>query len=92
MHVFVTGGTGTIGSAVVAELLTHGHTVLALARSGKSAQTLDDAGAAVLRGRLPRRWDATLAGRARLRRGHTLPPGPGVGAGRHVVARGRRRG
>ncbi|MBB5778699.1 SDR family oxidoreductase [Nonomuraea jabiensis] len=50
MHVFVTGGTGTIGSAVVAELLTHGHTVLALARSDKSAQALTDAGAQVLRG------------------------------------------
>ncbi|MBE3014049.1 SDR family oxidoreductase [Microbispora sp. NEAU-D428] len=52
MHVFVTGGTGTIGSAVVAELLANGHTVLALARSDKSAQALTDAGAQVLRGRL----------------------------------------
>ncbi|GAB3570868.1 SDR family oxidoreductase [Amycolatopsis endophytica] len=52
MHVFVTGGTGTIGSAVVAELIETGHTVLALARSDKSAQALTDAGAEVLRGQL----------------------------------------
>ncbi|SHH41377.1 Nucleoside-diphosphate-sugar epimerase [Jatrophihabitans endophyticus] len=52
MHVFVTGGTGTIGSAVVAELLTHDHTVLALARSERSARALTDAGAQVLRGGL----------------------------------------
>ncbi|EXU65997.1 3-beta hydroxysteroid dehydrogenase [Streptomyces sp. PRh5] len=52
MHVFVTGGTGTIGSAVVAELLGNGHTVLALARSDGSAQTLENAGAKVLRGEI----------------------------------------
>ncbi|MGZ2362324.1 SDR family oxidoreductase [Streptomyces sp. 372A] len=52
MHVFVTGGTGTIGSAVVTELLGSGHTVLALARSDGSAQVLERAGAKVLRGDL----------------------------------------
>ena len=52
MQVFVTGGTGTIGSAVVAELLGHGHTVLALARSDNSERTIKDAGAEVLRGGL----------------------------------------
>ncbi|MGH3377266.1 MAG: NAD(P)H-binding protein, partial [Actinoallomurus sp.] len=52
MHVFVTGGTGTIGSAVVAELLANGHTVLALARSDASAQTLENAGAKPLRGEI----------------------------------------
>ena len=52
MHVFVTGGTGTIGSAVVAELLGNGHTVLALARSDCSERTLKEAGAEVLRGGL----------------------------------------
>ena len=52
MHVFVTGGTGTIGSAVVAELLANGHTVLALARSDSSAQTLETPAPSVLRGGL----------------------------------------
>lgn len=52
MHVFVSGGTGTIGSAVIAELIRGGHTVLALARSEGSAQALASAGAAVLRGEL----------------------------------------
>ncbi|MDB4941149.1 MAG: NAD-dependent epimerase/dehydratase [Labilithrix sp.] len=52
MHVFVTGGTGTIGSAVITELLRGGHTVLALARSDSSARALQEAGAEVLRGDL----------------------------------------
>jgi nucleoside-diphosphate-sugar epimerase len=52
MHVFITGGTGTIGSAVVTELLGNGHTVLALARSDASAEVLESAGAKVLRGDL----------------------------------------
>jgi nucleoside-diphosphate-sugar epimerase len=52
MHVFVTGGTGLIGSAVVAELLGNGHTVLALARSDASAQAVEAAGGQALRGDL----------------------------------------
>jgi nucleoside-diphosphate-sugar epimerase len=52
MHVFVTGGSGLIGSAVVTELLGHGHTVLALARSDASALALKSAGAEPLRGDL----------------------------------------
>ena len=52
MRVFVTGGTGLIGSAVVAELLGHGHTVLALARSDASARAAQTAGAEPLPGGL----------------------------------------
>ena len=52
MKVLVTGGTGTIGGPVVAELLANGHTVLGLARSDKSADALTAAGAEVLRGEL----------------------------------------
>lgn len=52
MRVFVTGGTGLIGSAVVAELLAHDHTVLGLARAERSAAALREAGAEPLPGGL----------------------------------------
>jgi uncharacterized protein YbjT (DUF2867 family) len=52
MHVFITGGTGLIGSAVVAELRGNGHTVLVLARSDASALAVEAAGAEPLRGEL----------------------------------------
>jgi nucleoside-diphosphate-sugar epimerase len=52
MRVFITGGTGLIGSAVIAELLGHGHAVLALARSDSSAKALGKAGAESVRGDL----------------------------------------
>jgi uncharacterized protein YbjT (DUF2867 family) len=52
MQVFITGGTGLIGSAVVAELLGNGHAVLALARSDTSATALKTAGAQTIRGDL----------------------------------------
>src|SRR5579875_1184680 len=52
MKFFVTGGSGWIGSAVVAELLSTGHEVVGLARSDSSAAKLEAAGATVRRGDL----------------------------------------
>jgi nucleoside-diphosphate-sugar epimerase len=52
MHVFLTGGTGLIGTAVVAELIGHGHTVSVLARSDASAKVTEEAGAKPVRGSL----------------------------------------
>ena len=49
-RVFVTGGSGVIGAALVARLLERGDHVVALARSEDSARSLASAGAEVLRG------------------------------------------
>ena len=50
--VFVTGGSGFVGGALVSRLVSAGHAVRALARSDEAAAALADAGADPVRGDL----------------------------------------
>ena len=50
MRVFVTGGTGLIGSHVIAELRTHGHDVVALHRRGVDTLFLQENEAELVQG------------------------------------------
>jgi nucleoside-diphosphate-sugar epimerase len=52
MRIFITGGTGYVGSALVARFVTAGHEVSALARSPRSSAALTAAGAVPVRGEL----------------------------------------
>jgi nucleoside-diphosphate-sugar epimerase len=52
MKIFLTGGSGYIGRATIAEAVRRGHVVEALARNEKSAQAVADAGATAVQGSL----------------------------------------
>jgi nucleoside-diphosphate-sugar epimerase len=52
MHVFVTGGTGHIGSYIIPELIAAGHEVTGLARSDTAAAAISALGAKVRHGGL----------------------------------------
>ena len=62
MRVFVLGGTGSIGSAVVQALIRRGHDVLALARSDISAAKTNEVGATPILGDIaaPEPWTQRL--------------------------------
>ena len=73
MRVFVTGGTGVIGSALVTRLLERGDEVVALARSDAAARALAARGAQVVRGDGVRRGRALPAGWRAARSRSTSP-------------------
>lgn len=52
MHVFLTGATGWVGSAIVADLIAAGHQVTGLSRCAEKAAAIEAAGARGVRGSL----------------------------------------
>lgn len=91
MRVFVTGGSGFIGAAVVTELVRAGHRVVGLARSEESARTLAARGVEVVRASLSdvavlRAAAAHSDGVLHLAYGHGEPADEAVEADRRAIA------
>ncbi|MBD3664480.1 NAD-dependent epimerase/dehydratase family protein [Sulfitobacter aestuariivivens] len=63
MHIFLTGGTGTIGNAVLAQAIAANHRVTALVRSDTAAETVTTQGATALFGDIgdPNNWMTNAA-------------------------------
>lgn len=80
MNIFLTGGTGLVGSSVLRALLADGHTVRALARSDSSGEAVEAAGAQAVRGDLT---DTDLLAHEAEQAGgviHTASPGDATSA------------
>ncbi|MEM7170144.1 MAG: NAD-dependent epimerase/dehydratase family protein [Pseudomonadota bacterium] len=62
MRILMLGGTGSVGGAVLDELVSHGHFLIALARSNEAEQNVVARGAQALRGdiRQPNDWVPVL--------------------------------
>jgi nucleoside-diphosphate-sugar epimerase len=90
MRVFVTGGSGFIGAAVVAELARAGHRVVGLARSEQSARQLAGSGVEVVRASLSdvaalRSAAADSDGVIHLAYGHGEPADDAAAADRRAI-------
>jgi nucleoside-diphosphate-sugar epimerase len=85
MRIFVTGGSGYIGRAVVAELRHRGHHVAALARSDDAASTVRKLGAEVIHGSLDSLDVIDLAAREHNATVHIASPVPPDGVAREAT-------
>jgi nucleoside-diphosphate-sugar epimerase len=84
MRIFITGGSGYIGRAVVAELRRRGHHVAALARSDAAAATVRGLGAQAVHGSLDSLDVIELATREHDATIHCAAPVPPDGVAREV--------
>ncbi|WP_086823103.1 NAD(P)-dependent oxidoreductase [Allokutzneria sp. NRRL B-24872] len=80
MDVFVTGGSGFVGAALIRRLVADGHAVRALARSDRAARTVVDLGATAVRGDLDDAASLREAARGAELAFHSAARTPGSGS------------